>query len=369
MITNKVICLGELADFTSSDLYRGFDNVPLSSLRIASYLNNPKGKSTDKVLYIALDGNKLVGYSSTWCETFEFENIKKRFAWMCGNWVHPDYRRQGIAMSLYKRVADDWGDDLMYSNFAIASKNMFDKTGRFYDIATLQGVKFYTRFCFEDILPPRKSFFKKMIPLLKFSDRILNALWDLKNRFGRLNLLETQAKVILNEPFGQSHEAFFNLHTKNDLFKRNVSSFAWILNYPWIKETLAAKKEKERFHFSVYAREFQNCCYSFYKQDHKLCGMAFITVRDQHLKVHYVLMDDQIVHELAQLLILKTKNEKIKTVTVYHEALKKAMSTKLLYWGKKSIYHTFFAGKKMVEEYPFLKSQIIHPGDGDSVFT
>ena len=54
-----------------------------------------------------------------------------RFAWLSGNCVDPEFRRKGFSTRLLQQAEALWDGRLMYTNYAPASKAVYDRTGQF----------------------------------------------------------------------------------------------------------------------------------------------------------------------------------------------------------------------------------------------
>ena len=104
--------------------------------------------------------NELVAYRTILSDAFFIEKKKVSFGWLSGNWVHAKYRRKGFSTLLFNEALKDWGSKLMYTNYAVASKLVYDKTNQFNLLYDLKGTKYFTRFCLADILPLKKKVFK-----------------------------------------------------------------------------------------------------------------------------------------------------------------------------------------------------------------
>jgi hypothetical protein len=74
--TIKKIRLRELSAFKESLLYKGLEVIPISSNRIESYVNNPRADEEDVVLYLAFEGEKLVGFRTIFADTISISNFE-----------------------------------------------------------------------------------------------------------------------------------------------------------------------------------------------------------------------------------------------------------------------------------------------------
>lgn len=367
MLQIEKIQLQELLSFVASDRFLQLKNKPISSLRVASYLNNPNRKSTDVVLYMAFENDELIGYRTIWRDVFFINNEAKSFGWLSGNWVHKEHRRKGVSTQLFNEVVKDWKGELMYTNYAEASKLVYDKTQDFQQVKSLQGTRFYTRFSLADILPPKKKVFAQTKFLWKFTDALGNIAVDLKSSFStrKVNSLTTKK----NEAFSEDLIDFINTQNKEELFKRNSKIFNWVRNFPWVTTSNQSKKEAENYHFSAYASNFENDYFSFYNSENRLIGFVWVSIKNKHLKIPYLYVKDGYLEEVTSFIAQKITQEKVKTVLVYNEKLQKIMNEELSFITKKPFYQNYFATKKLVTTYPEIQEKPCQSGDGDVLFT
>lgn len=154
MISIQKISLEKLGDFIHSTDFKKLRNKPISKIRAVSYINNPRANKNDIVLYMVFNLDELIAYRTIFSDYFTNEdNNKVFFGWLSGNWVHTKHRRKGLSTLLFNEVLKDWNHKLMYTNYAEASKLVYDKTQKFNLLLDLKGARYYTRFCLGDILP------------------------------------------------------------------------------------------------------------------------------------------------------------------------------------------------------------------------
>ena len=183
----KKVNIRGLEEFVNSEEYSNFVDIPISKARVYSYLNNPNSSREDIVLYMALEGCRLIGYKTILADTFSLNNKRYKFGWLSGTWTHPDYRRQGVSLSLLDAVFGDWKENLMYTNYAEESKAVYDKTSKFSLLKSKVGYRHYLRFSFAVLLPPKSNYFKKSILFLRLFDGALNFVFDVRFKFINTN--------------------------------------------------------------------------------------------------------------------------------------------------------------------------------------
>ena len=169
----KSYTLEELEPYLYTLYSKSESLVPVSPLRLRSYLENPRAKLSDPVLYEMRQKGEVVGYRTLLPDCFyDREGHPQRFAWLSGNWVRPDMRRRGISTQMLEMAEKQWEGRLMYTNYAPESKALYDSTGHFKIIANREGKRFYLRSDSEGLLGNRMGFRQ----FFGISDRLINQL-------------------------------------------------------------------------------------------------------------------------------------------------------------------------------------------------
>ena len=119
----RVYTLDELESHIQRTYSNPEEMIPLSPLRLNSYLRNPRAEKTDPVLFELWLNERPVAYRTVLPDLlFDLEGNSSRFAWLSGNWVDPEFRRKGLSTKLLQRAEALWDGRLFYTNYAPASK-------------------------------------------------------------------------------------------------------------------------------------------------------------------------------------------------------------------------------------------------------
>ncbi len=362
MIQITKIKLENLLAFVNSKQYTSFSNKPISILRVNSYINNPNANKDDIVLYMAFSKGKLVGYRTILSDVFYNQNQSTNFGWLSGNWVDSKYRRKNISTTLFNEVLSDWNNKLMFSNYAEASKALYDKTSVFKELKTINGIRYYRRFCLSDILPVKHAFFNTIKPILKINDFLLNLFFDF--RFTKNN---SQIDVIKLTDWNHETYQFLSKFKENELFKRDSKTYQWIQNFPWIKTDLTTKKQAQQYHFSSFATVFINNFYTI-KNEGQVVAIINISIKNQQLKVPYFYSFSEGIKPAKNLISTLCKEHQINILTIYNNELN-TLFNKTYFIKRKSFTQKYFITDYLMSNYKNLKAKNIQTGDGDSVFT
>lgn len=357
----RVYSLEELEKHIQAIHSDGNQPSPLSPLRLQSYLNNPRARSSDPVLFELRIKNKLVAYRTLLPDTFfDARGNSHSFAWLSGNWVDPEYRRKGYSTRLLREAETGWEGRLMYTNYAPASKAVYDRRGKFPVLFERKGKRFYLRAAAEDLLAERLG----ARGLLRIGDQAVNRLREKKlQAFEGLDgdLCHLEKVASLN---GAARD-LVNRMQEGSLFRRDAEVFDWILAYPWLTEDT---REALNYHFSYRAEQFENILLSFTLPDGSR-GMLWMLLNNQALNVPYVFAESDLLYPcMARTLIQYMVSRNCAFTTIRHADLAEQLARfKKLFIHIRDMPQLIFAHTSIEKQVP--RDREIQDGDGDVVFT
>jgi len=335
-------------------MFQDFRQKPLSRERIASYQNNPNAKPDDVVLYMLTDEKKLVAYRSV-LPDYYYGKETEHFAWLSGNWVHPDYRRKGLSRQLLDAVMKDWNGRLMYSNYAPESHALYQKSGKFHLISHREGYGFYlyakpSRLYRQRVKKPWWFF-------LHFGDMAFALVAAAKRLVYSAPSLRLQVDI-KSKPDEEFYRLFADRHMLG--FERGKNELEWIINHPWISHS----KQNQAYYFSHRAKQF---FYRFLvlKDKGEACGLAMLQYRDGRLQVPYFQVSKGGHEELAAWLIRYCRKKHVQYMIIYDPVLSEALAMH----GKQFVYHKSKAQNIYASWQPSGYSPLAYDGDGDYVFS
>ncbi len=357
----KKIRLGELEEFVQSETFRNFKTVPITDLRVKSYLNNPHSRPEDIVLYLGFAENQLVAFRTLFAGTAVSGNEKISFAWCSGNWVHPGFRRKGFSELLLNEAFIDWEGKLMFTNYAPDSEKLYLKTGKFRVIHQFEGFRGY-------LFPKTRKLFSRadknvltglLSSIADFSISVVSTVraWfyrarqNSEIRFGELTFPDDECYKFHPE-FADSY-----------LFTRGEKDLKWIFKFPWIS---ADKKIiSQNYPFSSFSKCFNYHTVKVFVKE-KFTGFFIFSVREGHLKTLHFCVPNGIEKEIADYLKRFCVSNKIEVATVY----KNEIATELLN-QKFPFLHAKKYGQKIYSSFEIknIGNCKFQDGDGDVIFT
>lgn len=382
----KSYTLEELESHVEPTLSGSGGIVPMSPLRLISYLKNPRAEKSDHLLFEIRHKGRLVAYRTVLPDCFyDKKNNPHKFAWLSGNFVDPDFRREGISTKMLQLAEAQWDGQLMYTNYAPASKAVYDRTGQFPMLTHRNGKRFYLRSATKELLGSRLG----SPELLKTGDLMVNRLREGKLqkfqpvdssicRIERITTLDREVVHLIR----QSQES--------SLFRRDDGIFSWILDHPWVTEQEAGplnpaiddfrpRRRAEgssqqtarriNYQFTYKVAKFENLLLKFTLPDHKGLGLLWLVIHNQKLSAPYLFMDnEEILSLMARTLIHTMISHGCAYSTIRNpELLGHLMQHSKIFLSIRNMPQLLFAHKKLINQVP--NNPEIQDGDGDVIFT
>lgn len=347
--------------FVQSETWQQFTIIPISVLRVKSYINNPNAKPGDVVLYLGFIENQLVAFRTLFADRIYSDNQLIRFGWCSGNWVHPDFRRKGFSEQLLQDAFTDWNGKLMFTNYAPNSEKLYLKTGKFQPVYHFQGFRGY--------LFPKT---RKLIPIANKNGvtKIVFSFVDAGiSLFSLLRILFFSSKENPDFWFETIHfpdDECYQILQNNDpysVFRRGEAELKWIFQFPWISEL--KNFDSEKYPFSSHSTSFIYQTVKVFVKNN-LAGFFVFSVREGHLKTLYFCLPNGIEKEVAHYLKQYGVEHKIEVITIYkYDVARQFLSRKFPFLQAKKYGQKIYSSFEIKNEtnYQF------QDGDGDVFFT
>lgn len=354
-----------LNDYLNSEEYRKSDIWPISFHRAKSHCNNPRIEKDDVILAIAEVEGKIAGYRTVMADTVFNGKEAIKIGWSSGTWVDPEYRRMGLATELFEEMNSSWNDRLVNTNFVLASKKVFEKTGVFDSYFSSIGCRFHMKSDLADILPSRFPITKGLSKILPTADNFFNHYIlpfitepGMKSRLSYNMVLKTR----LNE---EEVALLFN----NTLTARGVRELNWILDFPWVKQVGEIDDAVlDKYFFSAAADFFRQYFCLIFKNEN-LVAIVMITLKNKQMKVPYFYSADADLALIADLIFTEAWKNSISYIDIYNERLVKEMKLKTAYFAfSKSRDRSYMVSKSLIDKFPEPTTISIPDGEGDVVF-
>lgn len=362
----KKIELKDLGEFIRSYKSSEFNPLPISTKRVNSYLSNPRKNDQLPVLYLGYKDNQLVTYRSVFQDYFYSEFEKPIHSiWISGSWTHPEYRKKGLSRIIFDEVSKDYNQHIFITNYGSMSFSLYSKRSDLTNFRFIKGHRFYYRLSLSEILPPKSPVFSKSKPLLSILDTVGNMVLDTRFLFPKKN---KNLPLEIAE-FSEELDEFISKYNSNSLFKRNTKELQWVLDHPWVEQQEEDNDLDKKYYFTTTAKRFYQKAFVT-KQENKITGFLFYAVKNEMMKVYYSFCESEFeVKTFSDFLMNEIRKEKISSLVMTDDKLIRRMKNKggtiySKHWNK-----GYFAGNKLLANFPEIKDKEIYMGDGDTIFT
>lgn len=354
----------ELKEFIQSDFFNSLNNIPISSNRAISQINNPRADETDILLVAQYDGNILAGYIGALPEYVFTENKKEKCCWLTCFWVADEYKSKNVAANLFLRIIRAWEQKILITNIVPWLEPVYQKTKIFQPTMYRTGFRGYMRFNFAEILPPKKVFFEKAKVILKLTDFVLNSIHDVQLSLSPQARLRNISYEYLFR-LGDIENNFISKFKDKTWNCRGKEEINWILSNPWIIEGAKEDKNSRRYYFSSVNKHFFYQTIKFTNAENEIVGIVIINIRERNLTVPFIFSNDNAYETISKLLISTMIYHRLNMITTYDKNLSVALQkSNAPFYFKKAIKKPYLITK----EFPKVNTLKFQDGDGDAAF-
>jgi len=361
MLSISKVSLNELKLFNDVTGLTEMEFLPISKARAISFMANPRAKSNENVLYQAHWNDELVAYLTVLPDMAFVNNHPVQFAWISGAWVHPNYRRQGIATKLIDTVVSDWNGMLMVTNFSQITGAVFEKNKTFRTVKLIEGRRFYLRKtllssynCYKHS-NSYKYLVEKTINLFNYSTLIRKFLSLPKG-------VEIEYLIRPDEETIQK----LRLSTTNTLTQRGAEEINWIIRYPWLINGLLPDRAAQKFFFASVIPSF-TCYLVKVFLDDELVGVLLMQHSNTRFTIPYYWFVENTESVMAKVILLHASKCNASFINIYNPKIVNAMQElRVFYFYSKRRSRQYIAADNMVDIIG--DNFNLMDGDGDSAF-
>ena len=358
----------QLNDLIQSEQFQLMPVIPISTHRAVSHINNPRASIDDTLMIIAYDNNEMVGYLGVLADKiYNTKGEEYKCGWLSCMWVNPVLRGKGIAKQLLATAFKSWNDHILVTEFTPEAKGLYDRSGNFNDLRTNHGLRCYLRFNLHEVLPKKNEKYKKYSSILNAADAIANIPNSARLFFHRAqNNPSIEFKVI--DSISPALETYIHSKSKGSFESRSVADLNWISNCPWLLQS-PPTHESKRYHFSSIAENFSSIQVEI-RNENKIVGYLYLTIRDGHLKVAYAYFEKEILPDVVEYMNGLMIERELNMFTVFHKDIVAYLNSHSHpYIYNRSIKRNYIITKALDSYFPDKGDLIIQDGDADCAFT
>jgi hypothetical protein len=355
----------ELISFLQSDNFKKSKNLPITSYRAFSQVNNPRAKDDDIILIIALDiENQVVGYIGALPELIpEYPDVK--LAWNSCWWIDK-YSSSNVAMKLLFKFISVWKSNVMMRDLTTVTKKIILSIKGFSVLKSLNGKKYFIRLNITDKFSDK---IKILRPFFRFTDFIFNCIMDI---FFYLiyykNNIKSNVYIEFSNYLSSDDSAFIKKLNKNEIFKRDITELNWILKFPWIIQSSEKDINYKKYYFSSIKKTFSSkVLYIKNIFTNDLIAILIIKEINGCVEIPYLFYEKGNLEIIAQNILNYLIKEKAVSFLTFNDEINNWFEQKrLAYFFMKKIEKEFVVSDKLKH---FIKPDFkFQDGEGDYVF-
>lgn len=341
--------------------------LPFSSLRLASFVNNPRALISDVILIVAYHNETLIAYRTLLPDDIQADLTTIHFAWLSGIWVDNAHRHLGIGKKLHQMAHKAWEGRLIGTEYTQQNAEVMLSTGFYTQNVKKSGIIIYYKSPLEAVLIKRMPNLNRIRSILKLTDKLIDSFGAIKNTITKPLPFDEQYQFKLSGGLNAeaiNHIQEFGAYSTTN---RRSKELEWIVKYPWIASDAEALMQSKKYYFSVFAKSFSTQFLEIFFQG-TLQGIVMLTVRDGALRIPYIFVKFKELDTTAKYIQQFAEKEKISKIISYHSLLNK----ELIKWGKRRLFYKNTTRSYMVSKSLIgltkLETLVFTDGDGDCVF-
>ncbi len=341
----------------SPDVLSSFNGeIPITTPRINSFINNPNIDDKDILLIAYFKDNKLAAYFGI---LPDYSVNGEKFYWNSGWRANNNIDKRAASIVFYKALSL-YGNKLMLNHLTPHTKQIIDSTKNFSEIKTLEGEKFFIKSVLSEILISKKPQLKTLKPLFNFTDISINSILSIKNK----REYNSSLSLEILERIDTDCELFIN-NEKTEFINDSVKNINHAINYKWLVTNNSFKTENNKYFFSLHTNVFENYILKL-SANKKVIGVLYIVNRNNNFKLYYSYFNNKYTKEIAKELYIFLQKNNAKTFLSFDTILNTEL-TKLKYLYKKNTaqYYTYSKQLKQL----FDNTQKYQAGFGDVIYT
>lgn len=339
------------------DVLSGFDGeIPITTPRVQSFINNKNIDDNDTLLFAYFKDNKLASYFGI---LPDYSANGEKFYWNSGWRANNNIDKRAASIVFYKALSL-YGDKLMLNHLTPHTKQIIDSTKVFSEIKALNGKKFFLKSVLSEIIIAKKPKLKPLKPLLNITDLSVNSILLLKKNTKSENII----KLEILDKIDTDCELFIN-NSKNEFINNSVQNINHAIKYKWLATDNSFEIENKKYFFSLHSNIFENYVLKL-SVNNNIVGVFYIVNRENNFKLYYSYFDNKFLTEIAKELYFFLKKNNAKTFLSFDTILNSELTKQQFLFVKDTVQ--FYTYSKQLEHL-FTDKQKYQAGFGDVIYT
>jgi GNAT superfamily N-acetyltransferase len=364
------ISLGELNDFIHSTHYQRLPVIPISLQRGLSYIKNPRARGSEAVMFLAYEGERLVGYRVTLPDTIFVDGKEEPMGWYSCVWVDPSMRGKGVAKAMVEKTLEAWSSRILLQNPVPASEALYRGSRLFPRDNYLMGFRGYFRPEFTRILGEKGGLMGRLKPTWRLVDALARPVNAARLSLGKHRFTPDSDRFQVIPEFEETDNDFIQSLDDKDLSRKRARDLNWWINHPWVLTGPQPDRTSSRYFFSALDQRFEFVPVRFYDEGGRLNGLILFSIRDKELRTAYCRLEKADLGQVRKVVLALMYQLGLATFTTFNAELLKLFSADNSgFMFTKSIRRLYLVSEVFDNQKVNIESMRFQDGDGDAAFT
>lgn len=269
--------------------------VPITKHRAQLVINNPRSQRNDPVLFIAKEGEEIIGYRLVFPDIIYVDGVARRFGWGSSFWVNEQYRGRGIGRLLFEKSYELWKGNIGSLMQSRDAARIYERDSNFFCFSQSIGYQFIirlnTRFWLRKrmYIPPAVGWVLHLIDLpVNAALGVFRLGWVARRKPIKNYLLEYCREIVDPETIN-----FVESHNRKSLSRKSVNDLNSIVMYPTSLATPLRDSVSSRYFFNTTASRFDYLYVKVYDLNYRLKGLLLLNVDGCTLKLLYYFYESE----------------------------------------------------------------------------
>jgi hypothetical protein len=325
----KVYSAGDLAELVRDDEAWEEAGLPIHRERALSLAKNPRADEGDAALIVGHEGGETAGFLGMLPDRVFFDGEAEKIGWFSGWWVDPERRRSGLGAALFLKGMSVYEKKVGISWFSEDAKRFYDRSGMFFALPEMEGVRLTIRHGPARVGPVRPGTKRINTPLAFFS-KIRLARWRRRaggapSAGGAPGAGGASSAEYVPEVDNEIM-AFLREHRRKELTFREGPELDWILKTPWSVSAPPGDPRRGRYYFDPYVEDFSCRGVKVRGKEGELAGFMILTARNGGLRMPYGVFRPGRLAEVWRALGGEMIELGLKSFVTYHPGLASPVS-------------------------------------------
>lgn len=298
-----------------------YQNVaPITRHRAQLLVNNPRALPDDPVLFVAKEGNDIVGYRAIVVDEIFVDGQVRRVGWGSSFWVSLHRRGQGVGRRLFEEGFKAWNGSTGSLQQSRDAGRVYERDKEFYCFNNKEGYQFILRLNTLFWLRKRVRIPSWLEWIFVPVDAIVNAVFGVARSawVARRKPLQNFRVEYCREIVDRETIEFVERHNQHTLTRKTVEDLNAIVRYPTSLATPLEDAIASRYYFVNKSSRFDYLYFKVYDLELNLKAVVLLNVDGESLRLPYYFYEsEEVLPAIFDIVLLHAYRLKTEIIVSY----------------------------------------------------